>query len=611
MSFETVYPLIIVLIGVIVVIGMIVALRVNAFIALITAAIVVSLLAGGSLASLGGSISKVAEAFGKAAGQIGIVIAMAAVIGKCMMDSGAADRVVRWFLKILGEKRAPTALMGSGFVLAIPVFFDTVFYLLVPLARSLCRRTKKNYLLYILAISTGGAITHTLVPPTPGPLFMAAELNIDVGVMMLMGAAIALPTAIVGLLVCSFMNRLMKVPMRPYAGEPEVESLDDDQLPSFFWAILPVILPVLLISANTITTTIADTQHAPSFRADDVVDWPGFAQGLTAPETGEHAWIGRRFGERLLAEPQTPGEPEDKAKRLELVKILTTIGQGGEVSEDDQAKALTAINDLLKQKEVFKTGEFAPLKLKNPSAAALLGKKLEKLKQPELERFHRLVLECAMPDQIKSHVWDTPARKVSYVASVIGNPNLALFLSAVVAMLVLLRSRGLTFTELGKSTETALMSGGVIILITAGGGAFGAMLREAGVKGSIETLMDQVGMDAGLMMLLAGFIVAAVLKIAQGSSTVAMITAASLFAAMGVSSQDLGFNCVYLATAIGSGSLFGSWMNDSGFWIFARMGVLTEGEALKSWTILLAIISVVGLGMSVLYAWLVPLLPLV
>jgi H+/gluconate symporter-like permease len=265
------------------------------------------------------------------------------------------------------------------------------------------------------------------------------------------------------------------------------------------------------------------------------------------------------------------------------------------------------MNDLLKQKNLFETGDFAANELESKPAAALLGKKLEKLNQTEVERFHRLVLERAMPDAIKPHVWDTPARKASYVTAVIGNPNLALFLSAAVAMFVLLRSRGMTFTELGKATETALMSGGVIILITEGGGAFGAMLREAGVKDSIETMMKQVGMDVGLTMLVAGFLVAAVLKIAQGSSTVAMITGASLFAAMGVSSQMLGFHCVYLATAIGSGSLFGSWMNDSGFWIFARMGVLTEGEALKSWTILLAIIAVVGLGFSMLCACLFPL----
>jgi H+/gluconate symporter-like permease len=612
MTLETIYPLIVVLIGVIVVIGMIVALRVNAFIALITAAIVVSLLScfdpatcQVQLSSLGGSITKVAVAFGSAAGKIGIVIAMAAVIGKCMMDSGAADRVVRWFLNILGEKRAPTALMGSGFVLAIPVFFDTVFYLLVPLARSLCRRTKKNYLLYILAISAGGAITHTLVPPTPGPLFMAAELNIDLGLMMVMGAAIAFPTALIGLLVCGVMNRLMDVPMRPYAGEPEPEPLDDSQLPSFFMSILPVILPVLLISANTITKTIADAQHTPRLRSEHIPDWQTFAQGLTTP-TGDHAWIVNKFVEELRQDPGEQEPDEQDTVEQDTVEMLRTMAAGGKVSDEEKAAVITAINELLRKKELFETGDFAPNKLNSPPAAALLGKTLERLSQTELERFHRLVLECALPEQLEPHVWDTPSRKASYLTSVVGSPNLALLLSAAVAMFVLVRSRGLTYTELGKATETALMSGGVIILITAGGGAFGAMLREAGVEGLIKSAIDPSGETFILIILLAGFGVAAALKIAQGSSTVAMITAASLFAAMDVTFQTKGLEVlgyVYLAVAIGCGSLFGSWMNDSGFWIFARMGNLTEVEALKSWTVMLAIIAVVGLGVTMLFAF--------
>ncbi len=125
---------------------LIMGLRVNAFIALITAAIVVSLMAVDViplpavfrwhlLRSHGG------DEFGTSCGKIAIVIALAAVIGTCMMDSGAADRIVRAFMNLLGIKRAPWALMGSGYLLAIPVFFDTVFYLLVPLARSFQKRT--------------------------------------------------------------------------------------------------------------------------------------------------------------------------------------------------------------------------------------------------------------------------------------------------------------------------------------------------------------------------------------------------------------------------------------------------------------------------------------
>ena len=166
----TLDPLLILTIGIVIVLGMILALRVNAFLALLTAAIAVSLLAPGETAD---KIDRVAVAFGGAAKNIGIVIALAAVIGQCMMDSGAADRIIRGFLRLLGIKRSPWALLGSGYLLAIPVFFDTVFYLLVPLARSLYRKTGRNYLLSILAIAAGGAVTHTLVPPTPGPLCAA------------------------------------------------------------------------------------------------------------------------------------------------------------------------------------------------------------------------------------------------------------------------------------------------------------------------------------------------------------------------------------------------------------------------------------------------------
>ena len=446
-------PLWILLIGIIAVVGMIIVLRVNAFIALVAAAMLVSLLSPGEWAD---KISRVATAFGSTAGSIGIVIALAAVIGKCLMDSGAADRVVRSFLRVLGEKRASTALMGSGFVLAVPVFFDTVFYLLVPLARSLWRRTRHNYVLYITAIGAGAAITHTLVPPTPGPLFMADQLGIDLGMMIMMGTLIALPTAVVGLMMCHLINRFMDIPMRPYSGEIEPEPLADDELPGLFVSLLPVLLPVILISANTF------------------------------------------------------------AKALE-------------------------------------------------------------------------------------------AESVAQVTGVLGNPNLALLISAAIAMAVLIHNRKLSLKEIGTATETALMSGGVIILITAAGGAFGAMLRVAGVQGSVESLVDLEGQSIGTVILCLAFVVSSVLKVAQGSSTVSMITTSSMFAAMGVTSVMLGCHLVYLASAIGCGSLVGSWMNDSGFWIFARMGALTELETLKGWSTLLVAIGISGLGFTLLFAWLLPL----
>ncbi|MHC4206393.1 MAG: GntP family permease [Planctomycetota bacterium] len=458
------HPLMILAVGMLTVILMIALLRMNAFIALITSAVVVSLLAPGELAE---KISRVAVAFGSTAGSIGIVIALAVVIGKCMMDSGAADRIVRGFLSLLGEKRSTTALMASGFVLSIPVFFDTVFYLLVPLARSMHRRTQKHYLKYAMAIVAGGVITHSLVPPTPGPLVMADNLGIDIGVMIMVGALVALPAAAVGMFFSGWVDRRMNIQMRPLGGDiSEPDPLEDHQLPGLLVSLLPIVLPVLLVSTNT---------------------------------------------------------------------IVRTMAKG------------TADGSVLKQ--------------------------------------------------------------AAGIAAVLGDVNLAMLISTAIAMLMLKSKRALTNAQLAKVVEGSLMSGGMIILITAAGGAFGAMLKTAQIGPAIEDLFAGDGGQptSGLLLLGLGALIALVMKIAQGSTTVAMITSSAMIAAMISSADTLSYHPVYLATAIGGGSMIGSWMNDSGFWIFVKMTGLTEAEGLKTWMPLLAIIGFTAVVVSFLLAIVLPM----
>src|SRR3989449_8415934 len=149
---------------------------------------------------------------------VGIVIALAAITGQAMLGSGAADRIVTGFLALLGEKRGATALCSTGYILSIPVFFDTVFYLLVPLARSMYGRTNRNYLKYLLAIAAGAGATHTLVPPTPGPLAIAGTLGVDLGTMGLVGAVGALPAAAAGALFAGGLGR--RLPGGPAAPPP-------------------------------------------------------------------------------------------------------------------------------------------------------------------------------------------------------------------------------------------------------------------------------------------------------------------------------------------------------------------------------------------------------
>ena len=312
-------------VGMVTVLGLIIFLRANAFLALITAAMAVSLMAEGSI---GSKFKRVADEFGSSAGGIGIVIALAAIIGKCMLDSGAADRVVRAFMKLLGEKRAPVALMGSGFVLAVPVFFDTVFYLLVPLARSLFKKTNRNYLLYIMAIGTGGAITHTLVPPTPGPLIVADQLNVDKGLMIMIGALVALPAAIAGLAFSSYMNRIMPLPMRQVGSEPEPEPLDDDKLPPLWLALAPVLLPVFMISCNTVLTTIADAEAAARLSVADIKDWDAFQATVQAGNAADDANISKRIISVINKEGAV-----DSGKRTRISDLLL---EEGSLTEEDK-----------------------------------------------------------------------------------------------------------------------------------------------------------------------------------------------------------------------------------------------------------------------------------
>ena len=462
------HPLIILAIGVAVVLGMIIVLRINAFVALITAAMVVSLLAPGAA---GQKIARVAEAFGTTAGKIGIVIAMAAIIGRCLIESGAADRIVRLFARLLGEKLCPVSLMASGFVLSIPVFFDTVFYLLLPLARSMHRRTKISYLLLILAMGAGASITHSLVPPTPGPLLIAEALKIDLGVMICVGTLVAACTAVVMFFFVVFLSRCFDIPMRPLeGGRAEPEPLADEQLPGLWLSLAPILLPVVLISARTVASTLA---------------------------------AGAAAGSAIL--------------------------------------------------------------------------------------------------------------RVRGITAVAGNENLAMLLSGVIAVLVLWRQRRPSRAELAGMIESSLAGGGVIILITSAGGAFGAMLKEAQIGPAIESIL--VGESAkelgGMSLLLMAFVIATLIKFAQGSSTVSMITTSGILAPLIASSQGLGYHPVYLAAAIGFGAQCGNWMNDSGFWIFAKMSGLTEVETLKTWTVTISSLAVVGLLFTMAFAKVMPLLWLI
>lgn len=268
----TVSPFALLGLGILVVVAGIISLRLHAFLALVLAGMIVGgltsadqivahararhMLAADAERLATQSVGeRVGRAFGGTAGSIGILIALASVVGICLLESGGADRIVRSALRLVGERRAGLAFSGAGFTLGIPVFFDTVFYLTVPLAKALAARTGRDYGLYIMTVAGGASIAHSLVPPTPGPLYVAAQLKVSMGAAIIAGTVLGALATLAGLAYCYWVNRRWPVPLRATADVSlaDLKALagrDERSLPSLAVALLPILLPVGLIAGD-------------------------------------------------------------------------------------------------------------------------------------------------------------------------------------------------------------------------------------------------------------------------------------------------------------------------------------------------------------------------
>jgi GntP family gluconate:H+ symporter len=305
------WPFVVLLASVAFIIFAITRLRLHAFIALIFAAFLAGFLsepfAPGVLDKLPKATRAAAEGnqwlatveltmieFGNTAAAISISIGLAAIIGMALMESGGADKVVRRFLGFFGEQRAGAALLWSTYVLSIPIFFDTMFMLMVPLARALRLRTGKDYTLYLLCICCGGVVTHSLTVPHPGPLAMVDSLKVDVGLSLVWGILAGIVPCLGGYYAAKWINARVDIPLRETRGAAltDLEGISrkpESELPSFFWSILPVILPIALISLASTFVVIRGS-------------FPGAVAALGGAENfaALHRWVAF-FGNKNIA----------------------------------------------------------------------------------------------------------------------------------------------------------------------------------------------------------------------------------------------------------------------------------------------------------------------
>lgn len=451
------HPLLVLIVSMAVVIGLIVWARLHAFLALLIGAVVVGVLA--PAINPAESVTLAATELGAVTGRIGIIIALASFIGLGLQQSGGAARIGAFFLGLAGPARSHYAMAASGYVLSIPVFFDTVFYLMAPLIKAMHVQARGGYSLFLMAVVGGAAATHVFVPPTPGPLAAASQLGVDLGLMIMVGLAVSCVAVFGGLAYASWAFRKWPDLAAQVRSDVERAASQEDAAstgrePSLALSFLPIVLPMVLIAGRTVVAAL----------------------GLT--------------------------------------------------------------------------GSFAT------------------------------------------------------VVTFFGDPNVALFLALLATMYLLWTTRGMSRIEMASLTEEAFASAGTIILITAAGGAYGGMLTRA----DIGTTLADYAAAMGLPVLLLAFLLASLLKIAQGSSTVAIITSASVIAGIYAGGDPaLLPHPVYAALAAAGGSLVISWMNDSGFWVIAKMGGLNNSETLRMWTGTAAAVGTTGFLAAVLLSWFLPL----
>jgi len=355
--------------------------------------------------------------------------------------SGGAVALAQYLIGRLGLKNAPLSMMITGFVVAIPVFFDVAFIILIPVLYALQKQSGKSLLLYAIPLLSGLAITHAFIPPTPGPVAVAKIVGADLGWVILMGILAGIPTALVsGLWFGKYISSKINITL------PEQLESESDQknLPPVGIILTIIAIPILLILLNTF-----------------------IASGLIP---------------------------------IQNISIKSTI-------------------------------------------------------------------------------------------SLIGHPFSALIIANLIAWYFLGLRRGYTASELLEMTTKSMAPAGTIILLTGAGGVFKQVLVNSGAG----ELLAKSLTDVGLPLILFAFLAAVLIRIIQGSATVAMITSAGLVAPLLESSNLAGPQLAAVVIAIASGASILSHVNDSGFWLVKEYLGMTEKQTFHSWSMMTSILAITGM----------------
>ncbi len=285
------------LIGLIVGIAIMVVLvsktKVHTFIALMIASGITGIIGGMPFVNITqedgtvitGLVTAIQDGFGNTLKSTGIIIGLGVMMGGILEKSGAAEKMAYSFIKAVGKKKEEWALAITGWFIAIPVFADSAIVIFAPLCKAISKVTGKSLIGLALAMAAGLQLTHCLVPPTPGPTTAASMLGVDVGQMIIAGSLISVPMLIIAVIYCQKIGKkIYQIPTddggfeRKAYKEEYIKSMEEldhmigqKKLPGLGMSIAPIIVPLVLILANTILDLMGTSISILAFLGSPIV----------------------------------------------------------------------------------------------------------------------------------------------------------------------------------------------------------------------------------------------------------------------------------------------------------------------------------------------------
>jgi GntP family gluconate:H+ symporter len=483
--------LLIAAVGVAVLLLLIMKVRMHAFLALVLVSLAVALAARIPLAEVVGTLT---TGFGSTLASVALLVGLGAMLGRLLEFSGGAQVLADSLIRRFGERRAPLALGIAALLFGFPIFFDAGLVVFLPIVFTVARRLGGSLLTYGLPVAGAFAVMHAFVPPHPGPVAAAELVGADIGLVLVFGLLIGLPTWVLGGYLFG-----MWAGKRYAIAVPDILSTD-----------------------------------GPSAGAAPV------PAGAGAGPTGQGSVGGQRAGDEHVVSGTSPG--------------IAAPTAGTTAQRLDDAPGFGTVVALL----------LLPLLL--------------------------IFLNTGMTTLATAGAVDEESILVR-ASQLVGATPIALLITVLVASYVLGTRRGASAAKVESIVNSALGPVCAIILITGAGGMFGGVLRASGIGQALADVLQ----DIGLPVIVAAFVIAVLLRVAQGSATVALTTAAGLIAPVveatdGLSRPDLAL----IVIAIAGGATVLSHVNDSGFWLVSRFFQMDEATTLKTWTVMETLLGTIG-----------------